>query len=699
MKDIRTRISHKNVKKLERHVQLLKRTRASVVQFKQKEKEEPKSRSPVEYAKSKSNDVVKRSMRVGGQLTRQFVNRVNRTVLIEKSSLLKDIERKGSGQKQSKVSIVARRKASKNNTSGGGQTRSIQSPLSLKQIKVSTSHTRYKESKYTLLRPIQGKSEGALDTVIRKQSDLEGRANARLLYMGRVFKLKLQPTKQQKSSNIPAENKKQPPANSIHRSYVRRMTTVEQQSGDVQRKIFRAPLSSQFVKKPNHSQSVRYSFNGKGRKIIKTLSKETRTGAFNRQKGNRSASVQQKGGMEQAKQAVYQAALARRNLQRIQAMTRFNLRILRIVVKAAALAVKGIMALLGVSGSVIMLMCIILAVAYLIASPYGIFFSDENTDNDVKPLSVIVQEMDAEFTDRLEEIRQNEGSVDREEINYLGSADNTRVDNWSDIIAVFAVKTAMDTENGMDVVTIDATRVEAIRSVFWDMNQIEYDIETIEHEETVALEQEDGSLKSTTVTTYETVLHITITSRTAEEQSTAYSFTNDQDSLMKELLSEEFRPLMFALLGKDGDTGLSQEELDLVYRDLPEGEHGVEAVKLALTRLGDPYSQPKAGMDRYTDCSYLVQWVYKQLNIQLPRTAAEQARYIVDNNLAIQYENLAPGDLVFWSYERNGRFMDITHVGIYAGNGQVVDASSSRGQVVYRNLFDGDKQVIYGRVR
>ncbi|MNI78441.1 Gamma-DL-glutamyl hydrolase precursor [compost metagenome] len=102
-------------------------------------------------------------------------------------------------------------------------------------------------------------------------------------------------------------------------------------------------------------------------------------------------------------------------------------------------------------------------------------------------------------------------------------------------------------------------------------------------------------------------------------------------------------------------------------------------------------------MDRYTDCSYLVQWVYKQLNIQLPRTAAEQARYIVDHNLAIQYENLAPGDLVFWSYERNGRFMDITHVGIYAGNGKVVDASSSRGQVVYRNLFDGDKQVIYGR--
>lgn len=41
--------------------------------------------------------------------------------------------------------------------------------------------------------------------------------------------------------------------------------------------------------------------------------------------------------------------------------------------------------------------------------------------------------------------------------------------------------------------------------------------------------------------------------------------------------------------------------------------------------------------------------------------------------------------------------MDITHVGIYAGDGKVVDASSSRGQVVFRDLFDSDKQVLFGR--
>jgi cell wall-associated NlpC family hydrolase len=85
------------------------------------------------------------------------------------------------------------------------------------------------------------------------------------------------------------------------------------------------------------------------------------------------------------------------------------------------------------------------------------------------------------------------------------------------------------------------------------------------------------------------------------------------------------------------------------------------------------------------------------LEIGLPRTAAEQAHFIVDNGLTLTADELTVGDLIFWSYEQNGRFMNITHVGIYAGKGKVIDASSSRGQVVYRNVFDIEFQVMYGR--
>lgn len=131
--------------------------------------------------------------------------------------------------------------------------------------------------------------------------------------------------------------------------------------------------------------------------------------------------------------------------------------------------------------------------------------------------------------------------------------------------------------------------------------------------------------------------------------------------------------------------------------DLPASDAGNRVVELAMSRLGHPYSQAYRGVGNYVDCSYLTLWCYGQVGIVLPGTAAEQAQYMVENNRTVAYEDLLPGDLVFWSYKPNGRFMNITHVGIYAGDGKIVDASSSKGKVVYRNIFDMNKQVLYGR--
>ncbi|MEK3986370.1 C40 family peptidase [Paenibacillus sp. FSL K6-3166] len=435
------------------------------------------------------------------------------------------------------------------------------------------------------------------------------------------------------------------------------------------------------------------------RQMLKRVSRVMRTGLQPKQTNERS-DAQTEGkrlAVKTAQQAAQMAIAARRSVQMTRATMRLQIRLVQMVAKASALLVKGLAVLLGSSSVVIILLCMVMAIVAITSSPFGIFVSGENKGTDVQPLSHIVKELDEELAMRLEDIRQSAGVIDRIELNYPGSADNTRIDNWADVIAIFAVKTVLDEENGMDVATLDATRTEMIHSVFWEMNQVESQVETIEHQETVTVTHEDGNTSEETTIRYEHILHITVTSRTAEQQANEYDFTDEQIDLMKEMLSAEFRPLMFALLGKNIDIGLTSDQLELVIRDLPVGEHGSEAVKLALTRLGDPYSQPKAGQDDYTDCSYLVQWVYRQLGIHLPRTAAEQARYSVENGLVVNAADLVPGDLVFWSYEQNGRFMDITHVGVYAGDGKVVDASSTRGQVVYRNLFDMDKQVLYGR--
>lgn len=138
-----------------------------------------------------------------------------------------------------------------------------------------------------------------------------------------------------------------------------------------------------------------------------------------------------------------------------------------------------------------------------------------------------------------------------------------------------------------------------------------------------------------------------------------------------------------------------------VNPDLIPGETGNKAVDLALTKLGTPYSQERRNQEGYFDCSSFTYWVYSQLGISLQHggsnTAAAQARYITENNLAVSYDSLAPGDLIFYSFEVNNRYLNISHVAIYAGNGYVVDASFSKKKVVYRPIYSTGSIVLCGR--
>ena len=135
--------------------------------------------------------------------------------------------------------------------------------------------------------------------------------------------------------------------------------------------------------------------------------------------------------------------------------------------------------------------------------------------------------------------------------------------------------------------------------------------------------------------------------------------------------------------------------------DLIPGETGNRAVDLALTKLGTPYSQERRNQEGYFDCSSFTYWVYRQLGISLQHggsnTAAAQGRYITENNLAVSYDSLAPGDLIFYSFEVNNRYLNISHVAIYAGDGYVVDASFSKKKVVYRPIYSTGSIVLCGR--
>ena len=326
----------------------------------------------------------------------------------------------------------------------------------------------------------------------------------------------------------------------------------------IQNSIFKSPAEKVAGRtiSPNISGTSHHTIKKSIKSSGKTLKKASKGTIKTAQKSIKTAKQTVKVGVKTSQAAAKAAAkttqtikAAHRSAQAAKAATIFTIRMVKLAVKATAALVKGLIALVGTGGAVLSLFLVIIAVAALVASPFGIFFSDENKDTDVSPISSVVQEINAEFDSNIEDIKEAHDYVDSVEIHYSGSSDNIRVNNWVDVIAVFAVKTSMDKENGMDVATIDTTRIGLIKSVFWDMNLIDYYIETIEHTETETVDNGDGTTSQETTTTYEYILHITITSKTAEQQAGEYGFTDDQISVMQEMLSGEFRSMMYTLLG------------------------------------------------------------------------------------------------------------------------------------------------------
>ena len=98
-------------------------------------------------------------------------------------------------------------------------------------------------------------------------------------------------------------------------------------------------------------------------------------------------------------------------------------------------------------------------------------------------------------------------------------------------------------------------------------------------------------------------------------------------------------------------------------------------VALARAQLGRRYVFGGAGPERGFDCSGLVQYVMRALGLDVPRTAAQQAR--VGVRIARDTAHLQPGDLLVF-----GTDTLIEHVGIYVGAGRFVHASSVAGRVI-----------------
>lgn len=126
------------------------------------------------------------------------------------------------------------------------------------------------------------------------------------------------------------------------------------------------------------------------------------------------------------------------------------------------------------------------------------------------------------------------------------------------------------------------------------------------------------------------------------------------------------------------------------------GTIGAQVAQMAMTKVGCGYSQDKRMQEGWYDCSSLVYRLYKEAGLVLSGTAAEQGEDCYKKAQIINKKDLKPGDLIFYSYEENGRFRNISHVAIYVGDGKMVHAANtSRGVVL--DLLRTGSVVFYAR--
>ena len=327
---------------------------------------------------------------------------------------------------------------------------------------------------------------------------------------------------------------------------------------------------------------------------------------------------------------------------------------------------------------------IIAVIAVIYNSPLAIFFpSISSGETTQEVLSAYV----SEFNDSVNAELTNHAGYDTSEKIYVGFEGSGTPDNFCDILMVYMVKYG-DGDTATDMT--DKAK-QNLKTVFDDM--CSYTITSRTDTET----DDEGN------TTTTTVKEVNVTLKTCYDMISVYGFSAQEQEMLAELMKPEYLA-MIGYTGGGGDPGeaVSPEQYQAVV-DAISDENGKKVVAFALSKVGYPYSQAYRDSGNYYDCSSLAYYAWRSAGVNImyegSNTAASEGKYCYDNNLLVNYDEMQPGDLIFYSYSSNGRFMNITHVAIYVGDGKVVEAANERLGVVYRQVHGRSSIVFIGRPR
>ena len=341
------------------------------------------------------------------------------------------------------------------------------------------------------------------------------------------------------------------------------------------------------------------------------------------------------------------------------------------VLRAIVAAAEKLAAAIGAGGAAaVSVVVVILLVGMLFASPLGILFAGEDTGTEIK-IPDAVATLNGEFTDEIYRIMEDHPY---DELDMQEGMEAAMLQNWRNVLAVYAVKVSTDEEHGLDVMTMDEEKLQLLREIFFDANKLEYELTT----RTVDGEQ---------ITT----LHISAQIKDAMQMADEYSFTAQQREMLEELLKPDYDDIFLSLIGNYQPDGMPIGPVDIsdIQGTLPDDLDPLrETIVLTAyqllgkvtyfwggkslvlgwdSRWGTPTTVTATGSGSTgkvlpfgLDCSGFVDWTfYNATNgTYLPGRgggAASQHGYCTN----IAWADALPGDLVFYA--------DDSHVGIICG--------------------------------
>ena len=370
-----------------------------------------------------------------------------------------------------------------------------------------------------------------------------------------------------------------------------------------------------------------------------------------------------------------------------------------LIVRKAVLWVKAATPVIGLVLLLLVLLVAVVAVpgiaaiAILYNSPFALFLTPLESGDMVQTVtSAYVQEFNRDVNTQVNE----HTGYDLGElvyVDYEGMDENPS--NYYDIMAVYMVKYGVG-----DTATVMNDKSKGwLQTVVNDMCSYTTCNGTKDVEETDA----DGNV----ITVTKSVLYVNVTLKSYRDMISVYGFNSDQVEMLEQIMSSEFMgQLGYAGSGSGGGGGspgvssMTEEEINAVLSKITDSRLKT-VCSYALHRVGYPYSQELRDSGNYYDCSSLAYYSWKDAGVDISHggatTAAAAAQGLDEAGKTISYDQMQPGDLIFYSFTSNGRYKNISHVVVYVGDGKVVEALNENSGVVYRDVASVGKIVVIGR--